>query len=422
MKFKLNFGFKNDRLSLCISEADRPEKRNYLSVEKELRLFDKDGFDCKFQKFCEESRNAKSNNRILADIMRKSEKKIKEGNPKDGKEAIRLLKGIDKDGKKKQPRKIEESDKEERAGALTFGKWLKELGQRSSFRVGALPSTNQVKYKVLYNKMKKDPLASKPVSSVTDNDILDFAMRWSESHPKSYENDMIVFAASINRAHREGFRNAACPSTWREYMPVADFSIEDAAKGTSVLSVSEYQKFCELAENERKVNKRLYYDVCLLIYELKMRPVDVLRMRKSGISGEEYVYLPTKKKNIKARQRHVVKVLFTERASAIIKKYWKSTGNDYLLPFKGNLSEPDLTVPSEYIAYLTKSTRFLRKISYALRNIEWIGHERGTSYLFRHSAFTHEINACKKPIMQIAKEGGTSVAMLEKHYYNYFIK
>lgn len=428
MKLKLNlsFGFKNDRLSLCISEADRPEKRNYLSVEKELRLFDKNGFDSRLQKFKEDSRNAKSNNRILADIMRRSVKKIEEGKAGSGREAVILLKRVDRNRSgnvsEKAAAKTEAKSGEDKTPVLTLEKWIKELSGRTSFRAGALPSTNRARYQVLYNKTRGGFLADVPINSITKSDVLEFARRWAETYPKSYDSDMATFSAAINRAYKEGLRDEGCPSSWREYAPVSDFSLKDAAEGVSVLTVDEYEFFCEFIKSEFNAKKRLYYDVCVLIYELKMRPIDVLRIRKSGISGEGYVYLPTKKKNIKARQRHVVKVSFTERASLIIQKYWNSTDNDYLLPFKGNLSDPDLSSPSEYMTYIGKVKNFTHGISYCLRCLDWIGHDRGTAYLFRHSAFTHEINACKKPIMQIAKEGGTSVAMLEKHYYNYFVK
>jgi integrase len=109
----------------------------------------------------------------------------------------------------------------------------------------------------------------------------------------------------------------------------------------------------------------------------------------------------------------------TPMASKIINYYSGDQG--YIFPFtmnnkKWNLTNADQRNHWEYgkQTILMQINKFLKKAANKLH----IQEDDFSLYTFRHSAITHEIQANKKPLMQIAKEAGTSVAMLENYYYH----
>ena len=65
-------------------------------------------------------------------------------------------------------------------------------------------------------------------------------------------------------------------------------------------------------------------------------------------------------------------------------------------------------------AQLYTINQFLKKVAKELK----LG--RLTIYTFRHSAFTHNIlNGAN--LMKLAKEGGNSVDMFQRHYFNHLV-
>ena len=92
----------------------------------------------------------------------------------------------------------------------------------------------------------------------------------------------------------------------------------------------------------------------------------------------------------------------------------------YIFPFSMNNYEWDFDNAKSFAKWYIRKQKQLEDINKFLEKIKPILKAKQlTNYTFRHSAFTHEIKAGKKNIMQIAKEGGTSVKMLEHHYFNH---
>jgi hypothetical protein len=104
---------------------------------------------------------------------------------------------------------------------------------------------------------------------------------------------------------------------------------------------------------------------------------------------------------------------------SIIDKYKGQSSQGYIFPFA--INESDL-YNKDFYKWNNKKDHVLVKINHFLKKVApFIGVSPNDLivYTFRHTVLTHEIQDNKKSPMRIAKEAGTSVIMLEKHYYDY---
>lgn len=165
----------------------------------------------------------------------------------------------------------------------------------------------------------------------------------------------------------------------------------------------------------------LYRDFALFLYEMKMRPIDVAKLNYTHIymsdHNELYIdYVPEKKKNLGLPSTQCP---LSEKAVSIIRKYKGQSSKGYVFPFALNEYDWDYNNPESYRKHYRKWNRVLFQINTFLSKMEApLGFPDLTLYIFRHAAFTISCKEMKDSVFVIAKQGGTSVEMLEKHYFS----
>ena len=79
----------------------------------------------------------------------------------------------------------------------------------------------------------------------------------------------------------------------------------------------------------------------------------------------------------------------------------------------------DFNDPESWNRWYDRKQKALLALNNYLHKFEKVlGVSPITAYTFRHTAFTHAINKENSNLMKIAKEGATSIKMLESHYYH----
>lgn len=127
-----------------------------------------------------------------------------------------------------------------------------------------------------------------------------------------------------------------------------------------------------------------------------------------------------KKKNYLEERKRTTTRPITPKAKEIIAKYKGKLEKGYIFPFSMNDYDWDYADAESWNKWHNRKQKQLQDINEFLHKFEKAMRIEGTItlYSFRHSAFTHAINAKDCNLMKIAKEGATSVKMLEQHYYH----
>lgn len=438
----LKFTNKNGRLNLCASVVG--EGLRHYKVVEGLKNPNFSKWDNRSQRFMSRGRDDVYNNEILSAFMAKYQKLLEEHDFKNGSELF----GWEKTVKKVNPI-IPISSQENQ---MTLGKWLETIIEEIKNPTRLKPSSSYQGYLTLFHKLEAEGnLINKPVSELNDDSFVQL-ISWlnRNKNPKYKGNNYIgvmkLFRATISKARKARLTTYTPDFPYMDYAPITHQISEKAsdllASGGTVnsLTVEQIEKFRNLNLSELKMChgetkmeyfKELYRDFALLLYELKSRPIDVVRLHWDNIAYDEkndrytLTYIPAKKKNYGSSAKHtksalVVQYLSKEAVRIILKYHGKSRGG-YVFPFPLNQRRWNLDKPEDYHHYYYKSNhicgainRFLHKIGKILEAPFQL-----TLYAFRRSAITHAIIENKMPLALIAKIAGTSVAMIEAHYANY---
>lgn len=177
--------------------------------------------------------------------------------------------------------------------------------------------------------------------------------------------------------------------------------------------------------------KEMYRDFCVLLYEMKSRPIDILRLHWDNIAYDSFnkkytcTYIPAKKKNYGASSKHTSTALVIQflspKATEIVLKYKGQSKGGYVFPFSLNDTRWNMNDPNHFHYHYYKGNHICGRIN---RFLHKVGEELGipfqlTLYAFRRTAITQAIIDNKVPLPLIAKTAGTSVEMIEAHYANY---
>jgi hypothetical protein len=102
-----------------------------------------------------------------------------------------------------------------------------------------------------------------------------------------------------------------------------------------------------------------------------------------------------------------------------VRKYRDKSAKGYVFPFAMNNQDWDFEDAVSWNKWQNRKQKTLQDINEYLHKFESIFHVKGiTLYTFRHSSFTHAVNSKGSNLMKIAREGATSIDMLESHYYH----
>ena len=286
------------------------------------------------------------------------------------------------------------------------------------------PSSTYQQYLNLLRKLElQGRIINTPIDEITNAHCVQFSdYILDELHGTNYKNLMKWFVSVHNKAveqgrnsHRFTFR-ASANAPQKEARRIRSLSIDQLAKFEAfdlslLLNASTPKKTVQQYE--------LYRDFAVFLYEMKLRPIDTVKLTYDNIYADEQgtvfiQYTPEKKKNSNV---HPTQCPMSEKAKAIVRKYKGQSSRGYIFPFALNEYEWDYTDPADYKRHYSKWNRLLEQINTFLHKLEKPLKFRGLSlYMFRHTAFTVACKEMRESYFEIAAHGGTSVQMLEKHY------
>lgn len=286
-----------------------------------------------------------------------------------------------------------------------------------------------------YNGVK---LADTPLNQICNRHFEAFG-NWIKTAKdgKGYNNLMTTFKAVISRAQKAGLTDMALTYDWRAHRPIkeqramtAKQRIEAKGREVTILTADEFCQFeafdiLTIAPKQKRFQylAQLYKDAVLLMYYTKSRPADVINFSWASNYDEDsntLIYTPRKLAYRPDASGHVkvVAIQLPKQAVKIINRYKGQSKGGYLLPLPMN--ETNWNVVADFARWNVRVknveqriNKLLKKIAVALRlNVADL-----SMYDFRHSAITHALNAGCNPF-EVAQMAGTSVAKIEKHYYN----
>jgi integrase len=343
---------------------------------------------------------------------------------------------------------IDEEDRKTKAKALTLGEYVEVCIEEYKNPSSRHPSANYVPYLTLLHKLQKEGnIINTKVYNLSRQTQAEWVKWILSSNNKGKGNNFNslnkMLQAIINKAYKSGLSEYKANYPWRDYAPVINPGEQKAYKlikrGTEgqvkSLSSEQYQTFVnmDLRDVSWRVNhisyyNELYRDYCILLYELKSRPMDVLKLKWENFTFDHennciiLTYIPAKKKNydiLKTQSNALVMTPVSKKAWEIMKKYEGQSKGGYVLPFSMNDTEWDLDNPEVYQKYYKAANhtegrinRFLKKVGFKLRLDFDL-----TIYAFRRTAITAQL-AKGTDAAVVAEMAGTSIEMIDRHYKN----
>ena len=403
-KITLSFTFKNGRFSICAHIAGI---RAYRAVP-ELIKPNYECWDGKKQLFMEATSTAIHNNEVLRKLRDKLEYLIDIHYPHHPKQLFDLY------------------DMTLNTGlALTFGDYVKRTISVMKDAENKRPSKNYQKYINLLHKVEKiESLYYKPLRDINNDDFISFGnyiLQQDDKVKNNYMHLMKLFKAVHTKAVQEHLNHNTLIYRYIDKAP-----IQKAVKRVA-LTEKQYKTFVnyDLSKiDSHGINtmyyKELYRDFCIFMYESMMRPADIIKLHHYDIIDNRYIeYEPEKKKNYIDEGRRVTRTPLTKEMKRIIKKYSGKSSQGYVFPFSMNNYEWEMDDTKSWNAWQNRKQSQLEAINNFLHKFESILKVKPiTCYTFRHTTFTHAINVENPNLLKIAKQGGTSLDMLEERYYH----
>lgn len=148
----------------------------------------------------------------------------------------------------------------------------------------------------------------------------------------------------------------------------------------------------------------LYKDFCMFMFASFMAPCDVIKLKRTNITQHRTLLFKRKKTHCR------VEIPISDTIQAILDKY---SNGSYIFPIMDD---------QKALGYKTRDyiyKKFREDVALWLKDV---GQAIGLSfplypYVFRHSAITVALNH-GLPIAYVAAMAGTSIEMIQKHYYN----
>lgn len=231
---------------------------------------------------------------------------------------------------------------------------------------------------------------------------------------RAYRNTAKSFRALLGRAHKDkdvmfnlGQIGTFCFS---DYNPDRYDVVE---RHPDVLSDEQLRRFMNFSVQDITPSYKdrnqveLYYDFCVFMLHTFFSPCDVIKVKRRDITRKNTLLVKRKKTH------RTVEVPITPVVRAIIDKYKGQSKDGYIFPIMDDEEEKK---------YSTKDYTYKKFREYLNVWLKEIGKELETdfnlyAYVFRHTAITVAINN-GLPISYIANAAGTSVEMIQQHYYN----
>lgn len=377
-------------------------------------------------------------NGIIGDVMARLDELMDTYTFSSGKELFDAFRGVVDNNVKKE---------------VTLGEFLEMVtAEERGKMVGS--STNYQLYNTLLNKLRGvnvkkqttfapasyngQKLFDTPVTEITDQHFKAFG-DWVKNvlAGSGYRNLMTTFAATMERAAERypGVRHLGYKwrkdGVKRQKRPerlTAQQLLAESKASIPALTMDELNRFLNFdlstiapPQAHRKRLVQIYYDTVLLMYYTASRPADVIQWDWEHNYCEQtaqITYIPHKLRNRGGKR---VTINLCPQAIAIIEKYRGQSKGGYILPLPMNETAWGELDGEAYKLWETRRSRTLQSINRWLKRIAQalnLDVKQLTMYVFRHSSITHCINRYNMNVMKVAAMAGTSVSIINKHYYN----
>lgn len=377
-------------------------------------------------------------NGIIGDVMIRLNELLDSYLFSSGKELFEAYRGVLQKANKKIP---------------TLGEFLDIIvTEEKTKQIGA--SSNYQLYFTLHNKLKgvnlKKHTTFTPASyngqelyDTALSDITDYHFRvfgeWikSDLNGAGYRNLMTTFAATMERAAERypdirhmgyKWRKESNRKVERAKRLTAQQLIATSREDIQALTVDELNRFLNFdlstiapPQAHKKRLVQIYFDTVLLMYYTASRPADVIQwdwVHNYYEATRQITYIPHKLRNRGGKR---VTINLCPQAIDIIEKYRGQSKGGYILPLPMNDTGWGELDGETYKIWESRRSRTLQSINLWLRRIAQalnLDVKKLTMYVFRHTSITHCINRYNMNVMKVAAMAGTSVAIINKHYYN----
>lgn len=377
-------------------------------------------------------------NGIIGDVMSRLNELLATYIFSSGKELFEAYRDIPQKGNKKIP---------------TLGEFLDIIvAEEKTKQIGA--SSNYQLYFTLHNKLKGVNLKKRTTFTPASyhgqklydtvlSEITDYHFRafggWvkSDLNGAGYRNLMTTFAATMERAterypdiHHMSYkwRKDGIKKVERTDRLTAQQLLAESKSDIPTLTVDELNRFLNFdlrailpPQKYRQRLVRIYYDTALLMYYTASRPADVIQWDWVHNYCEEtgqITYIPHKLRNRGGKR---VTINLCPQAIEIIEKYRGQSKGGYLIPLPMNETDWGKLDGKAYKRWDSCRSHTLQSINLWLGRIAKtldLDVKKLTMYVFRHSSITHCINRYNMNVMKVAAMAGTSVSIINKHYYN----
>ena len=229
-----------------------------------------------------------------------------------------------------------------------------------------------------------------------------------------FKGNAKVFRAVLGRASKDRDVDFSI-------MQIGDFNFndynpqkyEDDMKCPDVLTKEQVKDFMNVdvfnltPKYADRMTVELYYDFCAFMLQSFLAPCDVIKLKTGNITRKHTIITRRKKTH------KMVEIPITPVMENIINKYAGKSKYGYVFPIMDDDEEKLHTVKD----YIFK--KFRQKLNVWLKDV---GDELQCdfdlyAYVFRHTAITIALDS-GLPVMYIANVAGTSVDVIQKHYYN----
>ena len=402
----LSFTFKNKHFYLC-AQLVGTTKRAYKVVPNLINP-NFESWDKKKQLFNEPTAIAMHNNTALKEFKERLECIISTSHPQSPKQLLDLY---DKPQESKH--------------IITFKDYIETTIDTLKEAKNKRPSKTYQTYITLLHKLEEEKnIWNKAIQDINNDDFIkfgDFILKQSDKVKNNYMRLMRLFKAVHSRAANKGLNGYNLTYNFAKDAPPQN------AVNRHALTKVQYNKFVNYDLSKIRQSgfnptfyKELYRDFCIFMFESKIRPCDIVKLRHDNIINNCYVeYEPEKKKNYREAERRVVRTPLTKTMKDLIKKYRGKSTQGYIFPFTMNELNWNFNDSKSWNKWQNKKQSQLEAINKFLHKfVNILNTKPITLYTFRHTAFTLALQDKKCNIIELAKQGGTSIDMLSKSYYH----
>lgn len=401
---KLKFVVRNDTLVLRISEGKERFYRSASSVLSGTPNLARH-WNQEKERFSHNAVFAKENNAAIQKF-KEAYSKIALANPEMTAEQVATYFDATRRQRQDKPiQQVEESD---------YGDYVEKFLERLIEREKAKNGCNFEVYQKLLNKLRRlfSDFSSWTFREIDYDKCVEIASVFAQN--PGYFHAAKAFRNLLGKASKD------CKANFK-ISQIGDFSFHDydpnkdeiKLRKPDVLSPAQISLFLNLdpdlltPEYKDRNTVRLYYDFSVFMLHSMLAPCDVIKLKKSDITRKHTIVCNRKKTH------RPVEIPISPEMDAIIARYSCFSKDGYIFPIMDDEKEREYKTRD----YTFKKFRQLLNIW-----LKEIGKLLGTkfslyAYVFRHTAITFALDN-GLPISYIAIVAGTSIEMIQKHYYN----